>query len=353
VVSRKDAKFKHRRRKELTTFSTLFAPLREIKAVIRRYNYFRFSSFDFRFSLNSPFQFSIHSSTALPAVFSSISLCSKSKPSKNLTMQTFTKTRKALSILVLSSSILFLASCQKDHDNNDHRPVPAITAISEFKNGDEFIRFEYNTDGTVKKATVSNALSTNGNIVDYNITYSEAKKIAAAETSAGERIVPVYESDMMTRADVFEGNERTGYINYRYENNVLTRATLYWGQGTDYEPFFELAFTQNDKGNITETIAMAANGQPGQLIRMGHIAYTHDTGTNPLYEHKDLLALLFQSVSKNNIIQEDHFDSNLVLEDGYVYTYSYRLNGLPDHATIKQGLPGQQPVSSQLEFKYR
>ena len=268
-------------------------------------------------------------------------------------MQTFITARKNLSILLLLTAILFITSCQKENDEPRHIPSPPTSAITEFKNGEEFIRFEYNADGTVKKATVSSELNTNGNIVDYNISYNPEKKIATVETSAGERIVPVYENGSLTRADVFEGVQRTGFINYLYQDGLLKRVTLYYGLNTQYEPFFELNFTHNDKGNTTETVAMAATGVPGQLVRMGHVIYTHDAKVNPLYVHKDLLTLLLQSVSKNNTIQEDHFDSNLALEERYVYTYSYKANGLPNHAEVKKGLPGQDPVTSQLEFIYK
>jgi len=88
-------------------------------------------------------------------------------------------------------------------------------------------------------------------------------------------------------------------------------------------------------------------------VRMGHVSYSHDTKSNPLFVHKDLLSLLLQNISKNNIVQEDHYDSDLQMEDKYVYTYVYKANGFPQRAEIKKGLPGQIPVTNQAEFIYK
>jgi hypothetical protein len=165
--------------------------------------------------------------------------------------------------------------------------------------------------------------------------------------------VPVYENGNLLRADVFEGNERTGYNNYYFQNGLLKRVTLYWGSGTDFLPYFEFDFKHDNAGNTIEAAAFIATGEPGHLERMGHVEYQFDAKINPLHEQKELLALLYQSSSKNNIIKEDHFDSDLVLEDQFNYTYTYKSNGLPQSAEVKNGLPGQPPVISKVEYSYK
>jgi hypothetical protein len=266
-------------------------------------------------------------------------------------MQTMKRT---LSFLILFSSLLTgIVSCKKEHNNGQDTPAPAASIIQEYKNGDEFVRFEYNPDGSVKKATVSSELNTNGNIVDYNISYNAAKKISAIQTSAGEQIVPVYENGKLIRSDIFEGTERTGYTTYSFENDLLKRTTLYWGSGTDFEPFFELLFEHDNAGNTIKTIAMIATEQIGHLERLGHVETKYDSKTNPLYAQKELMTLLLQSASKNNVIQEDQFDANLLLEDRYIYTYTYKANGLPNHGEVKIGLPGQPPTISAVDFIYK
>lgn len=98
---------------------------------------------------------------------------------------------------------------------------------------------------------------------------------------------------------------------------------------------------------------MVANGVPGQLVRAGHITYKYDSKTNPLFGQKDLLVLLLQSASKNNIIQEDHFDEHLTLEDRFTYNYTYKTNGLPQRAEVINGLPDENPTTSQVEYVYQ
>jgi hypothetical protein len=270
-----------------------------------------------------------------------------------------TRIKQTLSALlvftVLAGSIV---SCKKDKDDNSNpnpgpNPGPAATVLQEYRNGDEFIKFEFNTDGTVKKATLKSDVNTNGNTVDYNITYNAQKKISELVTSAGEKIVPVYENGILSRADVFEGADRTGFTNYTYENNQLKRATIYWGQGTEFEPFLEFQFEYNAAGNVSKTIVLMATGQPGTLTRMSHVDFQYDNKTNPLLAYKDLFLLLWQSPSKNNIIQEDHFDENLQPEDRYTYTYTYKANGLPDHGEVKEGLPGGPITTTQFDFIYK
>jgi hypothetical protein len=254
-------------------------------------------------------------------------------------------------IILLGGVVTGTVSCQKDKKEN---PSPATGSgdLKEYKNGEDFIRFTYNADGSVKKATVKNDLVTDGNTLDYNVSYNAQKKISSVQTSAGERIEPVYENGVMVRADIFEGTERTGYTNYQYGNGKLITATLYWGSGNDFNPFFEFIFSYDNNGNLSRTVAMMATQVLGQLTRIGHIDFQYDNKSNPLFAHNDLLALFWQTASKNNIVQEDHFDLNLVQEDKYVYTYTYKANGKPEHASVKQGLPGQPQTTSEIEYVY-
>ena len=267
-------------------------------------------------------------------------------------MQTTVKMKWAPRFLLIISLMIFMGSCKKDKKDAP-APPPVAAKIQEYRDGDEFIRFNYNTDGTVRKATIKSELNTAGTIVDFNISYNGEKKISSISTSAGETIIPVYENNVMIRADNFVGSSRKGYTNYQFANGSLTKATIYQGQGTDFIPILEFDFTCNAAGNVTETVLFAGTDVPGQMVRAGHVESQYDQKTNPLYEHKELLALLWHSVSKNNIVREDQFDANLSLEDQYFYTYTYKENGLPEHASVRKGLPGQPPATSDVNFIYR
>jgi hypothetical protein len=255
-------------------------------------------------------------------------------------------------ILLFTGLIIGLASCKKDKDDAPNNP-PITERIKEYKEGDEFIRFDYNVAGEVTKVTVNTDLNTGGTELAYTVTYNAAKKLAKLQAASGEQIIPIYENNKLTRADIMMGNDRIGYTNYTYEADQLKRATIYFGSGTDFEPFLEFLFTHDAAGNVSQTIAMVTNGVPGQLVRSGHVNLQYDQKTNPLYAQRDILILFWHAVSKNNIKGEDHFDATLQLEDKFAYNYTYNSKGLPTGAVVTQGLPGQPPVVTNLQYSYQ
>lgn len=269
-------------------------------------------------------------------------------------MKFSSSTRQTLSVFLLFTGLLTsTVSCKKDkNDSPEPTPPPAAQKIKEFKDGEEFVRFEYNAAGDVNKVTINSELNTNGTEMVYTVEYNAAKKIAALESPDDMKIIPVYENNIMTRADMLEDGERIGYTNYLYENGQVSRSTIYFGEGNNFMAFLEFIFTYNAAGNITKAEIMMKGEQPNQMIRAGHINFQHDDKTNPLYAQRDLLALFWQGVSKNNIKVEDHFDEDLQPEDKLVYTYQYNNNGLPKSAVVTQGLPGQPTTTSNLNFSY-
>ncbi|MEP7372169.1 MAG: hypothetical protein ABI675_02195 [Chitinophagaceae bacterium] len=261
--------------------------------------------------------------------------------------------QRVFSFLLFTSLLTGVVSCKKDkNENPTPAPPPATELIKEFKTGDEFIRFDYSAAGDVNKVTIKTDAPAGGATLDYTVTYAAGKKIASLETP-GEKIVPVYENNLVTRADIFQDNERVGYTTYLYENNALKRATIYFGQENDFNPFLDFNFTYNAAGNVTETVALMANGEPGHLERSGHTTYQYDQKTNPLYAQKDLLALFWLAPSKNNITVQNEFDAAQQPEDKFVYNYTYNANGLPKSAVVTQGLPGQPNTTSNVTFTYK
>ncbi len=269
-------------------------------------------------------------------------------------MQTTIKMRRnQFSLALFSVLVLLVSSCKKDDNPNPAPPPPQQAKLQEYKDGEDFIRFQYNADGTLKKATVKNDINTNGDIVDFTITYNAAKVITKLNSSSGEEIVPVYENNVLTRADIFMAGERTGYTNYQFEGGNMKKATIYLGEGNDFLPILEFQYEYNANGNVTQGIIFIGTDNPGQMIRAGHVDLQHDTKNNPLFAYKDFLALLWQGPSKNNVTVESVFDENLVLEDKYVYTYTYKANGLPEKANVVIGLPGQPGSTSTVGYTYQ
>ncbi|HET6994686.1 MAG TPA: hypothetical protein VFI06_06875 [Chitinophagaceae bacterium] len=269
-------------------------------------------------------------------------------------MQRTMTNRPAFIALLLAGIVMMsFVSCKKDKSINNGNNPPAATKLKEYRNGDDLVQFTYNTDGTIKKALVKTELNTNGDAVDFNISYNAQKKISEVTTTSGEKIVPEYENGLLTRANIFEGTVRTGYTNYHYETNQLKIATIYVNAGgVDFEPILEFRFSYDGNGNLNKSEIFMSTGVPGQLVRAGHVNFQFDQKTNPLYANRDFLALLWQAASKNNVTKEEHFGANLQLEDVFTYVYTYKTNGLPERATVTNGLPGQPPVISSVNFTY-
>jgi hypothetical protein len=245
-----------------------------------------------------------------------------------------------------------LVSCKKDKDDNDGgTPGNQTLHVKEFNNDGEFIRFRYNGAGKVDQVTVSSELNSGGEVLVYSVSYVNGKldKLESTENV----ITANYENGNLTSSDMLIDGDKIGFTNFQYEANEITRASTYAGGGTDFELIREFIFERNNAGNIEEAIALLSDGEPGQLDRFGHVEFQYDQKTNPLYEHRDLLALFWQGVSKNNITREDHFDADLAAEDRYVYAYTYNDKSYPVTATVTQGLPGQPTSTSQVFFTYQ
>ena len=244
-----------------------------------------------------------------------------------------------------------LSSCKKDKDEPAPQQ-PASELLKQYKTGEEYIKFSYNTGGRVSFVDIRSDLNTGGEEVKYAVGYSETNAISSLEGDNGQLIVPVYENGQIIRADIYENNDRIGYTSQQFENNRLSIATLYAATDDGFEGAFEFRFAYNAAGNITQTVALLNGGQPGVMVRAGHIDFEYDQKTNPLYAQKDLLVLFWQGASKNNVILENHFDSHLQPEDRYSYVYSYLPNGLPEKATVTIGFPGQPATTTQVNYSY-
>lgn len=246
----------------------------------------------------------------------------------------------------------FLVSCDKEDSEQPAPPPPVNVKLKEFRNDEDFVRFSYAADGKINKATVKSALNTSNGVVEYAITY-QGQQLASLQGDNGETIVTVYENNKLKRADIFVGQDRVGYSNYFFENDLLKSVTIYTATDSDFEPILEFSFAYNAAGNVSETVVMSASGIPNLLTRAGHTTYEYDQKTNPLLAYNDILLLFWQVASKNNITLENHFDSNLQPEDRYAYTYTYKANGLPEKAVVKIGLPGQPGTTANIEYIYQ
>lgn len=262
--------------------------------------------------------------------------------------------KTALMFSLFLGFTMSLFSCKKDKDNGPGAgPGESASLISEFKTGDEYIKFGYNGDGTVKTVTINSDLNTQGEEMRYDLTYTADKKIAALSDGAGTQIIPEYQNGKMVRASIMDGTDRIAFTNYEYTTGNLTRATVYAATDDDFMMALAFDFTYNAAGNVAETIAFIPDGTPDHLVRAGHINFQHDDHTNPLYAQRDLLALFWQAVSKNNVTLENHFDADGIAEDRYQYTYTYNSRGLPQVGQVIIGLPNTTPTVTSVNFTYK
>ena len=265
--------------------------------------------------------------------------------------------------LVFAGIVISLSSCSKNDDNNplpnptpapipQPVPIPRATNLVEFKNGEEFIRFEYDDAGKVKKAIVSNKLISTGQPTNYEVIFHQDGNLAGLFANNGERIEPVYEDDVLIRANYYYDNQRQGYTNFYFENGQLKIATLYNLLGGDFEPFFEFRYEYNVAGNVTERVTMMTNGVPGHMVRAGKDSYDYDEKASPLYAQKELLAILWQSASKNNVKFEREYDAVGNIQKETFLNYSYNAAGQPLSAAIKIQAPGEPEENKQVTFTY-
>jgi hypothetical protein len=263
--------------------------------------------------------------------------------------------------LVFASIVIAFSSCNKNDDNNplpnptpipQPVPLPPAKNLVEFKNGEEFIRFEYDVAGKIKKAIVSNKLISTGQPTNYEVIFHQDGNLAGLFANNGERIEPVYEDDVLIRANYYYDNQRQGYTNFYFENGQLKIATLYNLLGGDFEPFFEFRYEYNVAGNVTERVTMMTNGVPGHMVRAGKDSYDYDEKASPLYAQKELLAILWQSASKNNVKFEREYDAVGNIQKETFLNYSYNAAGQPLSAAIKIQAPGEPEENKQVTFTY-
>lgn len=266
--------------------------------------------------------------------------------------------------IVFASIVIAFSSCSKNDDNNplpnpaptpipQPVPVPRATNLVEFKNGEEFIRFEYDGAGKIKKAIVNNKLVSTGQPTTYEVIFHPDGNLAGLFANNGERIEPVYEDDVLVRSIYYFDNIQQSYTNFYFDNGQLKIATLYNSMNGQSEPFFEFRYEYNAAGNVTERVTMMTDGVPGHMVRAGMDRYDYDEKASPLYAQKELLAILWQTASKNNVKFEREYDAAGNIQKETFLNYNYNAAGQPLSATVKIQVPGEPEENTQVNFTYQ
>jgi hypothetical protein len=265
---------------------------------------------------------------------------------------TFIK-RTVSRILLAVGLTASMVACKKDKNDNPGGPDnPGGTRIAMFSEGDEYMKFEYNTDGSVKKLFVKTDLNTGGEELDFTVKYDAQKRIIALENQWQQMEVE-YQNNVMSKSTIKQFGDVFAQTEYQYVNGNLQSSTLsYTGEGGDIVPVFKYEMTYNGQGHLTRVSTSLAT-ENGQFDNAGYVSFQYDGKTNPLYEHRQLLALFWYNISKQNTTVEDHFDADQQPEDKFQYTYTYNGKGNPEKAKVKQGLPGGDQSEVEVKYTYK
>jgi hypothetical protein len=254
-----------------------------------------------------------------------------------------------LCLMTATAAVLF-TSCKKENSENGPTPPPsAATKLKKVAMDNDVMEFGYSADGSLKTVKANNNLTTGGEPTTFNISYTADKKISELKSVGGPRIVAHYNNDQLATADLFENNTQVATIRYEYLNSSL-KAAVVEIQGIEALKF---SFTYDAAGNVGKTTVWSFNPLTGQLELTGSTDYVYDSKTNPMHAHKNLMYLLLQNTSKNNITKETERDDQNAVSETTEYVYTYNSQSLPQTAAVKTTTPGSQPVNSTMVFSYQ
>ncbi len=263
-------------------------------------------------------------------------------------MKPITATR----LFILAAGML-LAACKKEYSNNPP-PVPAETRFESRLGEDGYISFEYNTDGTVKKASVASEASP-GDTIRYSISYAADKRISKIVNDAAVQFVPVYTNGELSRVVIkTAGNDELAYTDYEYLNGFLKSATVFFLSGNQVIPFFKNNFLYDASGNISRSQLLGADpSAPGGLTPEGSTSYLYDNKTNPLYAASEFLRMILIMPSPNNTTKEEAADKNNQPEKMKEYNYIYNNKNLPQSAVLTETIPGKPIQTKNISYHYQ
>jgi len=255
--------------------------------------------------------------------------------------------------LLILSACLMMPSCKKEYSNNTP-PVTPVTRFESRSGEDGFTSFEYNTDGTIKKAAIANELSPD-DTTRYTVSYTANKKINEIANDAGVKFTPVYTDGELTRVQIRTSqNDALGYTDYEYLNGFLKSVTVFFVSGNQVTPFHKSSFIYDAAGNIRRTQLYSADPlSPDGLSPDGTTQSVFDNKINPLYAAKEFLWMILIIPSPNNTNKEEAVDSNNQPERTKEYNYVYNNNELPLSAVLTETIPGKPTQTKNIAYRYK
>jgi len=262
------------------------------------------------------------------------------------------KQTRAAVLFILAVAML-LTACKKEYSYNG--PPPTAVIRFESRSGDDgFTSFEYNIDGSIKKAAVANQLSPD-DTTRYTVSYAADKRIREIINDAGVKFTPVYTDGKLTRVQIRTlQNDALGYTDYEYLNGFLKSVTVFFVSGNQVTPFFKSSFMYDAAGNIRRTQLFSADPlSPDGLSPDGTTQSVFDNKTNPLYAAKEFLWMILIIPSPNNVSKEEAFDRNNQPERTKEYNYVYNNKELPLSAVLTEIIPGKPTQTKNIAYRYK
>lgn len=244
------------------------------------------------------------------------------------------------------------SSCKKD--DNETIPSPAKPLqLTEFSDGTDTTKFDYNPDGSLKTITLANDPVSFDDNVTYTVRYLANKKIDELNGSNGTKIKLSYTNGLVTKSEAFNGVSKFGETVFQYNGNVLKSAIISLVDNGISVPFFRSDLTINGAGNISRANSFVFNPLTNELESTGHAISQYDNKINPFANLRDVILVFWQEPSKNNITKQEYFKSNGAAEAVIQTVYTYNDKGYPTRATMTENEPGEPQTTAILTFKYK
>ena len=259
---------------------------------------------------------------------------------------------------LLSASVLFTACSKNDNGGNPGpNPGPGSKKLVKVQeDAQNNISFEYNTDGTIKKAT---SLS-DGSQTIMTLTYNANKKVTEVSNDNGTKIQYIYAGSQLDKAEVFNDEDiKVAYNQFTYANgklqaNVLNAATEDENGNTVYQPWMKTEYSYYANGDVQEVKYYVADWQSGELVLSETRRFEqYDAKVNPLSQFGEFGMLFIGVSSGRNPTLEKAFDETGALSETIATQYTYDAQGYPTSSKETTTPAGGTATEKTMTFIYQ
>ena len=261
-----------------------------------------------------------------------------------------------VSAIIAVASLAFV-SCKKDKKGPDNpgNQSTKITRIEE--NGLVTGKFEYNADGTLKKAIV---ITSPGNETVFSFSYNAEKKVSEFTNDQGYKSKYVYANGVLRLTENFQNGVKVSENNLTYENGRIKSNTSFTafpqgGGNTVYKPTYRVVFTYFPSGNVDKAQYFSVDPDTNEeTLEFAYRYKQFDDMKSPTSLVADFARILFyQPIHKNNPLLEEFLNSDGIVEETTTYEYTYdATTGLPLTGKSTTNVVGGTPFVINVKFFY-